>query len=96
MLGVVNVINEKREEIAGVTHVDGTARIQSLTREQNPLFYQVIEEYYKLSGIPLITNTSFNMAGEPIVETPIDAINSFREMGLDVLACGNYLIEKGE
>lgn len=96
MLGVVDVIPEKRVEIAGVTHIDGTARIQTLTNSQNPLYYQVIDEYYKLSGIPLITNTSYNMAGEPIVETPIDAINSFREMNLDVLACGNYLIEKKE
>ena len=94
MLGVVDVIKEQQSCIEGVTHVDGTARIQSLTYEQNPLYYALIKEFFDLSGIPLIMNTSFNMAGEPIVETPIDAINAFRNMNLDALVCGNYLIEK--
>lgn len=94
MLGVVSVNEKYRKQIAGITHVDGTARIQTLNREQNSIFYDLIESYRQLTGIPLIMNTSFNLAGEPIVEKPIDAINSFREMGLDALACGNYLIER--
>lgn len=94
MLGVVNVISDKQSCVEGITHIDGTARIQSLSYEQNPLYYNLIREYYNLSGIPLIMNTSFNLAGEPIVETPIDAINSFRNMGIDALVCGNYIIYK--
>lgn len=96
MLGVVTVHEQYRKVIEGVTHVDASARIQTLTKEQNEKFYRLVDAYRELSGIPMIMNTSFNMAGEPIVETPIDAINSFREMDLDALACGNFLIEKLE
>lgn len=96
MLGVVTVNEQYRTTIAGVTHIDASARIQTITEQENKEFYHLIDEYRKITGIPLVMNTSFNMAGEPIVETPIDAINSFRNMGLDALVCGNYLIEKME
>jgi carbamoyltransferase len=92
MLGTVNVKDDKKDKIAGVTHVDGTSRIQSLKKEQNPLFYSLIDSFRNLTGIPMVMNTSFNLAGEPIVESPTDAIKSFIAMKLDVLVIGNCLI----
>ena len=68
---------KKPDLIPAITHVDGTARVQTVTKDANGIFYDVIEEFYKLTGIPLILNTSFNDAGEPIVETPEDATICF-------------------
>lgn len=89
-----NVLNEKKEKLMAITHVDGTARIQSVTKEYNETFYNIIEEFYKLSGIPVLINTSFNVKGEPIVCTPLEAIDSFERMNLDYLALGNYLLKR--
>jgi carbamoyltransferase len=94
MLGVVKARVGRQEKIAGAVHIDGTSRIQSLKRGQNPLYYELIEQFYNNTGIPMVLNTSFNIAGEPIVETPKDAIKTFLAMGLDALACGGYLIKK--
>lgn len=88
------VLNEMKNRLAAITHVDGTSRIQSVTREYNELFYNTINEFYKLTGIPVVINTSFNVKGEPIVCTPLEAIDSFERMNLDYLALGNYLIKK--
>ena len=74
-------------------HIDGTARPQLVSEEDNPSFYKIIKEYHKLTGIPTIINTSFNMHEEPIVRSPIDAIRSFKEGHLDYLAIGNFLVE---
>ena len=79
----------------GVVHIDGTARPQLVTSEGNPSFYAIISEYYKLTGIPSVINTSFNNHGEPIVCSPQDAIDSFKKGGLDYLAIGSFLV-KGE
>lgn len=89
-----NVLNEMKKRLEAITHVDGTARIQSVTREYNELFYNIINEFYKITGIPVVINTSFNVKGEPIVCTPIEAIDSFERMNLDYLALGHYLIKK--
>ena len=89
-----NVLNEMKNRLEAITHVDGTARIQSVTREYNELFYKIINEFYKLTGIPVVINTSFNVKGEPIVCTPMEAIVSFEKMNLDYLALGKYLIKK--
>lgn len=75
-------------------HVDNTARPQIVDKEDNPIYYKIISEYFKLTGIPSILNTSFNVHEEPIVHTPRDAIKSFLECGLDVLAIGNYIVKK--
>lgn len=88
------VLNEMKNRLAAITHVDGTSRIQSVTKEYNELFYNTINEFYKLTGIPVVINTSFNVKGEPIVCTPLEAIDSFERMNLDYLALGNYLIKK--
>jgi carbamoyltransferase len=84
---------EWQEKTQATTHVDGTARPQVVTAEANPSYHKIIAEYFKLSGIPVIINTSFNMHEEPIVTTPNDAIRSFEQGCLDYLAIGNYLCE---
>jgi carbamoyltransferase len=81
----------KRESPAAV-HVDGTARPQLVTPTSNPSFYRIISEYHKLTGIPSVINTSFNMHEEPIVCTPDDAIRAFLQGNLDYLAIGEYLV----
>jgi len=81
-----------RKTCPGVVHIDGTARPQLVVKEQNPSFYRIIEEYMKLTGIPSIINTSFNIHEEPIVCTPSDAIRAFEIGHLDYLAIGNFLI----
>lgn len=91
-----SVINEMKSRLEAITHVDGTARVQSVTKEYNELFYNIINEFYKLTGIPVVINTSFNVKGEPIVCTPEEAIESFKRMNLDYLALGKYLVKRKE
>ena len=85
---------KKKECIRAVTHVDGTARLQTVKDEQNPQMCELLTQFEKLSGIPVLLNTSFNIAGEPIVETPEDAVRCFRKTALDALSIGNYIIVK--
>jgi carbamoyltransferase len=92
MLRIVKVREEQRINICGVTHIDGTARLQEVMKDVNPRFYELICKLNTLTGIPLIINTSFNRAGEPIVESPHDAVESFLAMGLDALLCGDCLV----
>jgi carbamoyltransferase len=94
MLLVGRVRPERQAEIPGVVHVDGTARPQSVTPHGNPKFYELIEEFSKLTGVPVVLNTSFNVAGEPIVNTPSDAIRCFHGSGLDALVIGPFLVTK--
>jgi carbamoyltransferase len=81
-----------KENCPAAVHVDGTARPQLIRRDTNPEYYRIIEEYQKLSGIPCLINTSFNMHEEPIVCSPADAIRAFRQGRLDGLAIGSYLV----
>ena len=83
----------KSDKIPGVTHVDGTARIQTVNKKQNPRYHQLIEEFYIITGIPMVLNTSFNCK-EPIVETPEDAINTFNRTELDILVINDYILRK--
>ncbi|CUX53039.1 Decarbamoylnovobiocin carbamoyltransferase [Clostridium sp. C105KSO15] len=94
MLRVVKVKEEYREDLCGITHIDGTARLQVVDDKVNPIFHELIKMVYELTDIPIVTNTSFNKAGDPIVETPHDAVTTFLDMGLDGLLCGNYYITK--
>lgn len=96
MLRVADVKKERQSEVCGITHVDGSARVQEVKADINPIFYNVIQEYYALSGIPMVINTSFNKAGEPIVESPKNAVESFLSMGLDALVCGIHLVKVKE
>lgn len=77
----------------GVIHVDGTARPQTIKEEDNPSYYRILNEYYNITGIPSLINTSFNMHEEPIINNPYEAIKAFKIAGLDYLAIGNYLIK---
>ena len=90
----INQLNVKRSEIPAVTHVDYSARIQTVHQETNPKYYNLLLHFKKGTGCPVIVNTSFNVRGEPIVNTPEDAFNCFMGTELDVLAIGNCYLEK--
>ena len=94
MLYVVDVKENKRHIIPAITHVDGTGRLQTVCREQSPKYYRLIENFGQATGVPVVLNTSFNLKGEPIVNTPKEAFHTFAESGMDVLVLGNYVIEK--
>ena len=83
----------KSDAIPGVTHVDGTARIQTVQREFNNRYYDLINAFYTHTGVPMLLNTSFNCQ-EPIVETPADAVATFKKCGLDMLVINNYVVRK--
>ena len=85
---------KKPDKIPAVTHIDGTGRLQSVSKEVNPLYYDLINEFYKLTGIPVIINTSMNVMGEPIVNTPEQAYNMILKTDMDYLVMGNYLVRK--
>ncbi len=88
------VRREKREVIPAVTHVDGTARVQTVAREASPLYYRLIEEFARLTGVPVLLNTSFNVRGEPIVHTPDEAIVGLLGTDMDRLVIGPYVAQK--
>jgi carbamoyltransferase len=94
MILTAQVRPEKRPVIPSVTHVDGSARPQTLEREINPLYYRLIDEFGKLTGVPVVMNTSFNLRGEAIVHTPTDALRTFFSSGMDALILGSFLVEK--
>ena len=94
MIKTYPVVEGMAEVIPAVTHVDNTARVQTVTREQNPFYYAVIEEFKKITGVGVILNTSFNIRGEPIVNTPVDAVRCFYGTGIDALAMPPYLLKK--
>ena len=94
MLFVYDVLPDKAERIPAVRHVDGTARIQTINREQNALYYDLLKAFQAQTGVPVLVNTSFNTRGEPIVCTPRDAIECFWTSPLDALVIGSFLLEK--
>ena len=95
MLLVPKVRKNKRNAVPAITHVDGTARVQTVREDQNPRYYKLIFEFSKLTKVPVILNTSFNIRGQPIVNTPEEAIKTYLNTGMDVLVLGNYITEKG-
>jgi carbamoyltransferase len=94
MLYVVPVEDAQKETLPAITHVDGTARVQTVFREHNPLYYGLIERFGQATGVPVVLNTSFNLRGEPIVTTPENAFSTFSRSEMDCLVLGNFLIEK--
>jgi carbamoyltransferase len=94
MILTAQVRPEKRAVIPAVTHVDGSARPQTVEKEINPLYWRLIDEFEKRTGVPVILNTSFNLRGEAIVHTPTDAIRTFFSSGMDALVMGSFLVEK--
>ena len=87
-------LNIKRSNVPAITHVDYSARIHTVDKESNPYYYSVIDEFYKLTGCPIIINTSFNVRGEPIVNSPEDAYRCFMRTNMDYLVLEDFLIEK--
>ncbi|HEY7141547.1 MAG TPA: carbamoyltransferase [Methylomirabilota bacterium] len=94
MLYVVDVHEAKRDAIPAVTHVDGTARLQTVREETAPRYHRLIERFGKATGVPVLLNTSFNLKGEPIVNTPAEALATFTRSGMDLLVLGECVVEK--
>jgi carbamoyltransferase len=94
MLFVYDVLPDKADLIPAVRHVDGTARIQTINRQQNQLYYELIRAFQARTGVPVLVNTSFNTRGEPIVCSPRDALECFWTSPLDALVIGSFLVEK--
>jgi carbamoyltransferase len=94
MILTAQVRVEKRGVIPAVTHVDGSARPQTVEKEVNPLYWRLIDEFEKRTGVPVVMNTSFNLRGEAIVHTPTDAVRTFFSSGMDALVIGSFLVEK--
>ena len=94
MLFVFDVLPDKVDRIPAVRHVDGTARIQTINRQQHPLYYDLLKAFQARTGVPVLVNTSFNTRGEPIVCSPRDAVECFWTSPLDALAIGPFLLEK--
>jgi carbamoyltransferase len=94
MILTAQVRQEKRNVIPAVTHVDGSARPQTVEKEINPLYWRLLDQFDRCTGVPVIMNTSFNLRGEAIVHTPTDAIRTFFSSGMDALVIGSFLVEK--
>lgn len=94
MLYVVPVVESQHSTLPAITHVDGTGRLQTVFKDQNPRYYKLIERFGQATGVPVILNTSFNLKGEPIVNTPANAFHTFRTSEMDTLVLENFLVEK--
>ena len=94
MLRVVDVKSEKRNKVPAIVHVDGTGRVQTLTRENNGRFYELVRKFYAKTGVPVLLNTSFNRMGQPIIETPADAIACLLNTGLDCCVFEDRIVFK--
>ena len=94
MLKVCNVLKDKQHILPAITHVDGSARLQTVDKNIHLLYHDVITKLGLKTGVPVVLNTSFNVQGEPVVESPFDALRCFYSNGLDALCIGNYVIEK--
>lgn len=92
----IDLLKLVRSELPAVTHVDFTARVQTVDRERNPRFRALLEHFYSRSGCPVLVNTSFNVRGEPIVNTPFEAYRCFMRTHMDVLAIGDFYLDKSE
>ena len=92
MLLIPDVRPDKKDLLPAITHVDGTARLQMVKKETNPLYHQLLNAFKKIAGVPVLLNTSFNVRGEPIVMSPEDAYSCYMRTGIDALVIGNYLL----
>jgi len=90
----IDKLNVVRSDIPAVTHVDYSARIQTIDKEDHPVYYDLIERFYERTGCPVIVNTSFNVRGEPIVCTPEDAYRCFMRTNMDYLVLGKFILDK--
>ena len=94
MLYVVPVRECKQSSLPAITHVDGTGRLQTVFRQTNPRYYGLIERFAQATGMPAVLNTSFNLKGEPVVNTPANAFNTYTKSEMDMLVLGNFIVEK--
>jgi len=94
MLYVVPVKQAEQSTLPAITHVDGTGRLQTVFKDQSPRYYHLIERFGQATGVPVVLNTSFNLKGEPIVNTPANAFNTFSKSEMDALVMENFLVEK--
>jgi carbamoyltransferase len=94
MLYVVDVRKDRQSLLPAITHVDGTGRLQTVRRDTHPRYYRLIEAFGQATGVPVVLNTSFNLKGEPIVNTPAEAFATFSRSGMDVLVLGDCVVEK--
>ena len=94
MTVAVDTLSNESDWMNNIKHIDGSARVQIVRRENNDKFYGLIEEFYRITNIPMVLNTSFNGAGEPIVERVVDALESFDKLALDYLVIGNTIVSK--
>jgi carbamoyltransferase len=83
-----------QNKVAAVCHVDGTGRLQTVKKKWNPRFYELINYFHKLTGVPVLLNTSFNVMGKPLIHSLEDALSVFMTTGLDALVINDYLITK--
>jgi carbamoyltransferase len=90
---VLPIRSDKRPQIPAVTHIDGSGRLQTVSRTTNPRYYALIERFYERTGVPIVLNTSLN-ENEPIVRTPAEAIDTFLRTDMDALAVGPYLVDR--
>ena len=95
MLMVVPVHGDKQDVIPAVNHM-GTARVQTVVKDKSPFYHDLINTFGSATGVPVLLNTSFNVAGEPMVDSPKDAINTFISSGIDSLVLGNFILDKKE
>jgi carbamoyltransferase len=95
MMQVYPIRPEKRTLIPAVTHVDGSGRLQTVTRQANPLYYALIETFRDLTGVPMVLNTSFN-ENEPVVCRPDEALDCFLRTRMDVLVMGSHYVERAQ
>ena len=94
MLFVYPLEPDKRDQVPAITHTDGTARVQTVSEQRHARFYRLIQAFERIRGVPLLLNTSFNVMGEPIVNTPEDAVRCFYSTGMDALAIGDFVVRK--
>ena len=90
----IDLLNVNRSQVPAITHVDYSARIQTVNKNNNYLFYLLIEKFYQITNVPILVNTSFNIKDEPIVNSIEDAYRCFLITDLDYLVCGNYILDK--
>ena len=96
MLIAVNVKHEKIPQIPAVVHIDNSARVQTVNKFDNPRFRKLIESFFEETGCPVLLNTSFNVKGQPIVNTPEDAIKCFLSTNIDILGIGDFIVSKDD
>jgi carbamoyltransferase len=87
---------KRPREIPAVTHVDGSARVQTVAEDENPRFYKLLKAFHRVTGVPVLVNTSFNVRGEPIVCTPVEAYDCFLKTDIDVLVLDRFMVRKRE